>query len=158
MGLYNPRQTIIVTCKEKDLDNAITVSWHSPISFNPFYYGILVAGKRKSFDMIKNSKEFCVNFITEDMASLALYIGTKSGRNVNKFKEKKIATEHCEKIECLRIKDCSAYLECKLIKTIELGDHFLMVGEVISKIEGNNKKKLFQNNITGLYTFTTTVD
>ena len=108
--------------------------------------------------MIRNSREFCVNFVTGEMEELALFCGTHSGRDMDKFKEKNIEKEECETINCARIKGCSAYLECKVKEIIELGDHFLVVGKVLRKEEGNNKKKLFQNNITGGYSFTTTAD
>ena len=158
MGIYNPRNTIIVTCKEDNFKDAVTLSWHSPVSFDPFLYGIFLAKKRKSYEIINKSKEFCVNFITESQEELALFCGTKSGHNIDKFKEKPIEKEECKTIDCPKIKDCSAYLECKVKEIIEVGDHFMVVGEVTKKVEGNNKKKLLQSNITGPYTFSTTKD
>lgn len=158
MGIYNPRNTIIVTCKDKDFEDATTLSWHSPISHTPFLYGIFLAKKRKSMEMIRNSKEFCVNFITESQENLALFCGTKSGHNIDKFKEKPIEKEECETINCPKIKDCSAYFECKVKDIIEVGDHFMVVGEVTKQVEGNNKKKLLQSNITGPYTFSVIKD
>ena len=155
MGIYNPRNTIIVTCKEGEFDNGCTLSWHSPISFSPFLYGIFLAKKRKSFEMISKSREFCVNFLTYEMEELALLFGIKSGRNVNKFKEGKVEKVLCETIRCMRIANCSAYLECKVVNII---DHFMVVGRVLREVEGNNKKKLFQSNINGPYAFNTTKD
>ena len=180
MGICNPRQTIIVTCRDKDFDvsetnrptdsvsehaqkpkvfdNAVTLSWHAPVSFDPFLYGIFLAKKRKSMEMIRNSKEFCVNFLTETQEDLAVFCGTNSGHKVNKFKEANIPKEECSEIDCPKIKDCSAYLECKVKDIVEVGDHYMVVGEVTKQVEGNNKKKLFQSNISGPYTFTTTKD
>ena len=158
MGIYNPRNTIIATCRDANFDDAVTLSWHTPVSHTPFLYGIFLAKKRKSYEMIKNSKEFCVNFLIEDQEDLALYCGTKSGHNIDKFKEKNIEKEECGTIDCPKIKDCSSYLECKVKDIIEIGDHFMIVGEVVKEAEGNNKKKLFQSNIKGPYTFTTTKD
>lgn len=158
MGIANPRNTIIVTCKDKDFEDATTLSWHSPISHTPFLYGIFLAKKRKSYEIINKSKEFCINFLTENQEDLALFCGTKSGHNINKFKEKPIEKEECESIDCPRIKDCSAYLECKVKEVIELGDHYMVIGEVTKQVDGNNKKKLLQSNISGPFTFTTTKD
>jgi flavin reductase (DIM6/NTAB) family NADH-FMN oxidoreductase RutF len=157
MGIYNPRQTIIVTCREDGFDDAVTLSWHSPASFDPFIYAIFLYKKRKSYEMIKNSKEFCVNFLTEDMADMALFCGTKSGHKVDKFKEGKIPKEDCEKINCARIKDCSAYLECEAIDFVDVGDHVMIAGKVVNEVKGNMKKKLYQSNISGPFSFTTTV-
>ncbi len=156
MGVYNPRNTIIVSCRESGFDDAVTLSWHSPVSHTPFLYGIFLAGKRKSYEMIKKSGEFCVNFITSEMEDIAMFCGTKSGHDTDKFKEGNIKSEKCSSVDCLRIKDCSAYLECKVVDIVEVGDHFMVVGEVLKTIQGNNKKKLFQSNISGPYSFCTT--
>jgi flavin reductase (DIM6/NTAB) family NADH-FMN oxidoreductase RutF len=156
MGIYNPRQTIIVTCRENAFDDAVTLSWHSPASFEPFLYSIFLHKKRKSFEVINKSKEFCINFPTEEMADLALFCGTKSGHKIDKFTEGKIEKENCKKIDCPRIKGCSAYIECKAIDFIEVGDHVMIVGEVVAQEKGNMKKKLFQSNIDGPFKFTTT--
>jgi flavin reductase (DIM6/NTAB) family NADH-FMN oxidoreductase RutF len=158
MGIYNPRETIIVTCKDSTSADAVTLSWHSPLSFDPFLYGISLYIKRKSLEIIKNSKEFCINFPTENMAELALFCGTKSGHKVDKFKEGSIEKENCESIDCPRIKDCSAYLECTAIDFVEVGDHIMVVGKVIKEVKGTMEKKLFQSNISGPFKFTTTVD
>ena len=153
MGLYNPRNTIIVTCSDDDFDNGCTLSWHSPVSFDPFLYGIFLAKKRKSYEMINKSRQFCINFPTSDMEELAMYFGTKSGRNEDKFKEGNVEKESCEELLCPRIKGCSAYLECKVDDIIEVGDHYMVIGKVVKKVEGNNKPKLMQTNIKGPYTF-----
>jgi flavin reductase (DIM6/NTAB) family NADH-FMN oxidoreductase RutF len=158
MGIYCPRLTIIVTCRDKGFDDAVTLSWHSPASMEPYLYTIFLAKKRKSYEMINNSREFCVNFLTEDMKEIALFCGKHSGRDMDKFKEKKIEKEECESIDCPRIKDCSAYLECKVKDIVDVGDHFMIVGEITKTVEGNMKKKLIQSNITGGYTFSTTKD
>jgi flavin reductase (DIM6/NTAB) family NADH-FMN oxidoreductase RutF len=158
MGIYNPRQTIVVTCRSKGFDNGCTLSWHSPASFEPFLYSIFLYKKRKSFEMIKESRVFCVNFLTEDQEKLAMLFGTKSGYKIDKFKEGNVEKEDCEKIDCPRIKGCSAYLECGLSDMFEVGDHIALIGKVIKEVKGNMKKKLFQSNITGTYSFTTTKD
>ena len=155
MGIYNPRQTIIVTCRGKEMDDAVTLSWHSPASFDPFMYAIFLATKRKSYELIEESGEFCVNFLTDEMEEMAVLCGTKSGRDIDKFKEGNIKTEECEKINCLRIKGCVAYMECRVEKTVLVGDHYMIVGAVLSEIENNKKPKLFQSNIKGPYTFGT---
>ena len=149
---------MIVTCKNNHFEDATTLSWHTPISHTPLIYGICLATKRKSLEIIKESKEFCINFLTEDQSELAMYCGSNSGHTIDKFKEGKIKKESCDTIDCPRIKECSAYLECTLHSLTEIGDHILVAGLVKKTIEGNNKKKLLQSNIKGPYTFTTTKD
>ena len=157
MALYNPRQTVVITVREDNFDDAATISWHSPASFTPFLYSIFLYRDRKSLEMIRRSREFCVNFLTKDMADLAMFCGTHSGFAVDKFKEGEIPKEECLLINCPRVKGCAAYFECKAVQFVELGDHVMVVGEVVSEIEGTMDKKLYQSNIKGEFTFTTTV-
>lgn len=156
MEIYNPLQTIIVTSRSKGFDNATTLSWHSPVSMKPFLYSIMLRESRKIYEMIEESKVFCINFIPAEMEETAMLCGTKSGHKVDKFKLGNIPKEECKKIDCPRIKGCAAYLECKLVDSVEEGDHFILVGEVIAEEKGNLKRRLFQNNIEGAFTFTTT--
>ena len=156
MGIYNPRQAIVVTCRADGFDDAVTLSWHSPASFDPFLYSIFLYKERKSLEIIRGSGEFCVNFLTKDMAEIALFCGTRSGHKVNKLKEGKIVQEECQQINSPRIQGCSAYLECKTVQLAEIGDHVMVVGEVLKEVEGTMEKKLYQSNITGPFAFTTT--
>jgi flavin reductase (DIM6/NTAB) family NADH-FMN oxidoreductase RutF len=158
MGIYNPRNTVIVTCRSEGFDDAVTLSWHSPVSHHPFLYAIFLAKKRKSYEMISRSREFCVNYVTAEQEDLAMYCGSKSGHKTDKFKEHPIQKEECEKIDAPRIADCAAYLECRVTQVVEAGDHYIVVGEVVSQAKGNLEKRLFQSNLEGPFTFTTTVE
>ncbi|MBW2992079.1 flavin reductase family protein [Candidatus Woesearchaeota archaeon] len=142
MHIPYPRQVILVTSRDKGKDNVMTLSWHSPASFNPELYTIYVGKTRYSYEMIKNSKCFCVNFISKDDSELALTAGRKSGRDVDKFKE--IEKEECKEIDCPRVKKALAYMECKLIDEFEAGDHAVFVGKVVKKEEVKRGGRLFQ--------------
>ena len=66
MGVYNPRQVILVTSRNEEKDNIFTLAWHSPVSFDPQLYAIFAGKTRFSTNIIKESRVFCVNFISED--------------------------------------------------------------------------------------------
>ena len=117
MVVYNPLQTMIVTSRAKGFDNATTLSWHTPLSVKPFLYAIALRESRKIYEMIMESKVFCVNFLSKDMENWAMFCGTKSGHKIDKFKEAAIPKEECAKIDSPRIKGCPAYLECRLVNT-----------------------------------------
>ncbi len=127
--IHGPRQVVLVTCRHKGKDNVITLAWHSPLSFYPEMYGILISRKRYSYDIIKKSKVFCVNFISADMKDLAVKCGTTSGRDLDKFIEFGLEKEECKTIDCCRIKDVLGYIECELVDEIETGDHVIFVGK-----------------------------
>lgn len=163
--IYNPRQTILVTSraeidiigKEVLKDDIITLSWHMPVSFNPAIYAIAIGKSKFSSKLIEKSKVFVVNFISKTLEKQALFCGTHSGKHMDKFNESSLTIEEAEKIDCPKIKEALAYLECELINRVEAGDHFIFIGKVINSLEKKQGKRLFQKPTTTGYKFTTTI-
>jgi len=151
--IINPRQTILVSCraeitdrfsnKQIIKDNLITVDWHTPISFNPQLYAISIGKERFSSKLIKESKCFVVNFMPYSLKKQVLFCGRNSGEFIDKFKETGLEKEEAEKIDCCRVKQALAFIECSVIKEIELGDHILFVGKVLKSKLKEYDKRLF---------------
>ena len=143
-----PMQAVLVTCNdEKGKTNIITLAWHTPISKKPPLYGISVAPKRYSHDLIKKTKEFVINFLPYKLVKEVNYCGTHSGRNTDKIEETKLNLIDSEKIKTPSIKEAFAHMECKLVKTVSLGDHTFFVGEIVNLLADENafKDDLLQN-------------
>ena len=141
--LTGARQVVLITSRYKGDDNIITVAWHTPLSFEPFLYGIAIGKERYSCSMISRSKIFCVNFISHEMKTIAVKCGTTSGRDVDKFRSFGIEKEECESIDCCRIKGCLGYLECEVIKEVDTGDHIFFVGRVKAHKLLKSDKRLY---------------
>ncbi len=134
-----PMQAAIVTATdEKGNTNPITVAWHTPISKKPPLYGVSIAPSRFSHNLINKSKEFAINFATYELVKKVHFCGTHSGRNTDKIKETGLTLADARKVKTKIIKQCFAHLECKLFKTISLGDHSFFVGEVINTMVDEN--------------------
>ncbi|MEA2035976.1 MAG: flavin reductase family protein [Nanoarchaeota archaeon] len=150
--LTDPRQVILVTSREEVeimgkkqvKDNIITLAWHMPVSFNPNLYGIAIGKTRFSAQIISKSKAFCINFIPYELGKQALVVGTKSGNHLDKFKEAKLAKEECQNIDCPRIKEALAYIECEVINEVDAGDHIVYIGKVLNSEVKKEGKRLLQ--------------
>ncbi len=150
--LTDPRQVILVTSREEmDIlgkkqvkDNIITIAWHMPVSFNPKLYAISVGKTRFSCEIIKKSKAFVVNFIPFELKDKALLVGTKSGMHIDKFKEAGLTKEECDNIDCPRIKEALAYIECEVINEVDAGDHIIYIGKVLNSNIKKAGKRLLQ--------------
>jgi len=128
-----PMQAILVTCNDvKGKTNVITLALHTPISRTPPLYGISVASKRYSHELIEKTKEFVINFAPYSLAEKINFCGTHSGRKTDKIKETKLTLIPSQKVKVPLIKECYAHLECKLVKTTPIGDHSLLVWEVVN--------------------------
>ena len=151
-AISNPRQVILVTSravtdifgKETTKDDAITVTWHMPCSHDPELYAVCIGKKRFSYSLIMKSGVFAVNFIPQSFEEKALFCGTHSGEHIDKFRQAGIAKEECDNIDCSRITDAVAYIECEVVNEIEAGDHVIFIGKVLSSATKNDKKRLFQ--------------
>ncbi|MBD3313365.1 hypothetical protein GF345_02900 [Candidatus Woesearchaeota archaeon] len=156
-----PRQAILVTCQAEidnmgktiDKKNIITLSWHMPVSYDPPMYAIAVAKKRLSYEMIKRSEVFCVNFLPYKLKDKVLFCGRNSGSAKDKFRETGLTAVECEKIHCPRIKEAEAYLECQVSDMVEAGDHMIIIGEILKADEKRKGKRIFH---LGGDSFTTT--
>ena len=162
-SINHPTQVVLVTCaahaeimgREIEKEDIVTIAWHMQTSFDPLLYAISVAKTRFSCELIKKSRVFVVNFIPYKMKQQAIFCGTHTGRHMDKFKETGLTKEEAEKVECPRIKEALAYLECEVIDEIETGDHIVFVGKVVNSVFKNKGKRLLQKSHLD---FTTTVD
>lgn len=153
MSIYNPRQTVLVTCrgpvknkfssKEEIKDNIITIDWHMPTSFEPFLYAISIGKTRFSCNIIRNSGIFVVNFMPYEFKKEVLFCGRNSGEHINKFKESGLTKEESEKLDCCIVKESIAHLSCEIIDEISAGDHIIFIGKVINSYEKDKTRRLF---------------
>ncbi|MFW6105066.1 MAG: flavin reductase family protein [Chloroflexota bacterium] len=131
-GQHYPKVAVIVTASAGGRDGAMTVAWHSSISFKPPLYGIAIASKRFTYQLITESREFGINFIPLERASLAAALGGTSGQEMDKFERFNIQKEKPLKTTALILKDAYAAYECKLVDSKPYGDHIWIVGEIVA--------------------------
>ncbi|RLF11082.1 MAG: flavin reductase family protein [Thermoprotei archaeon] len=131
--LLHPRNTVIVTCCTVDgKPNAITLSWFMPLSFKPPMVAIAVSPRRYSHKLIADVGEFVVNVPSMNLFRQMWICGTKSGRSTDKIKECGFTLEKSIRVRPPSIRECIANLECRVVKTIETGDHTTFIGEVVA--------------------------
>lgn len=133
-------QTVLISCsaeisqlgKKQIKHNLITVDWHMPVSFTPQLYAIAVGKNRFSLRLIDSSSVFCVNFMHSHMTDKLLLCGSMSGEMIDKFEKAKLTREECRSIDCCRVAEAPAWIECHVVQRIEAGDHIIFIGEVLS--------------------------
>ena len=131
--LLYPMQTILVTCISKDgKPNVMTAVWATPVSFDPPYIAVCIGKTRYSHRLIKETKEFALNFPSAEMKDAVIICGSKSGKNTDKFKEANLTQLKARKIKTPLIKECLANIECKAVNEIDSGDHTIFVGEILA--------------------------
>ena len=129
---HYPKMAVIVTASARGRDDAMTAAWHSSISLRPPIYGVAVTTKRFTYQLITESQEFGINFISLEKASLAAAIGGTSGKKMDKFESFDIKKERPLKTTVPILKDAYAAYECKLLDSKPYGDHLWIVGEIVA--------------------------
>jgi len=140
-----PEQVVIAIARDKEgRANPVTLGWTMIVSGNPPMMAIAVASKHYSIEAITHSKCFTISFPSAQMADAALFFGSKSGRDVDKFAEFDCNTEPAKEIDSLLLADAVANFECTLESQIPAGDHIIFVGKIVaSHISTEPKKRLY---------------
>ena len=128
-----PEQIVFAVVKDHaDKPNPVTIGWTMVASGTPPMLAIALTPKRYSTAAIRAKKCFTVAYPNEDMAELALYFGTHSGSDCDKFAETGCKFSPAEKIDSVIIDDAVANFECTLESELTTGDHIIFVGRVVA--------------------------
>jgi len=140
-----PEQVVIAIAKDRNgKANPVTLGWTMIASGDPPMLAIAVAKKHYSIEAITHSECFTVAFPSTEMADAALFFGSKSGRQVDKFAEFECETEKAKEIDSLLLADAVANFECTLDSQVPAGDHIIFVGTVVcSHMNAESKKRLY---------------
>ena len=137
-----PEQVVIAIAKDKNgKANPVTLGWTMIVSGTPPMMAIAVAKKHYSIETITHSKSFTIAFPSSQMGDAALFFGSKSGRDTDKFAEFDCKTEPAKAIDSLLLADAVANFECTLESQMPAGDHIIFVGKVVSSHTNTEPKK-----------------
>jgi flavin reductase (DIM6/NTAB) family NADH-FMN oxidoreductase RutF len=126
-----PMRTYLLTALDKNgKTNIITVDWLTVLSRKPSLIGVSISPKRYSHKLIMSSKEFIINVPDISMANETLACGKLSGETFDKFKKLRLKKSPSRTLKTLIIKDCVAFVECKVKDFKKYGDHTLFVGSI----------------------------
>lgn len=130
-NMLYPVPAVMVSCKrEGEKPNIVTIAWAGTVCSDPAMVSISVRPERYSYDIIKETGEFVINLVNEDLVFATDYCGVKSGRDVDKFKEMKLTELESTKISAPGIAESPVCIECKVVQVLELGSHHMFVAEV----------------------------
>ena len=137
-----PEQTVIVIAKDKNgKANPVTIAWTMPASGSPGMMAIAVASTHYSIECIRHSKCFTIAFPSSEMADAALFFGSRSGRDTDKFGEFDCATSPAVEIDSVLLSEAVANFECAVESETIAGDHIVFIGKVVAAHTNSELKK-----------------
>jgi flavin reductase (DIM6/NTAB) family NADH-FMN oxidoreductase RutF len=123
-NMLYPVPAVMVSCKRDDgKANIITVAWAGTVCSDPPMVSISVRPERYSHDIIKDSGEFVINLVTEQLAKACDWCGVRSGRDHDKFAEMKLSEYVSEFMDTPAVRESPVNIYCKVVKTQKLGEY-----------------------------------
>ena len=132
----------LYVCGTKDGDdvNGFTASWIMQASFTPPLVVNCIKADSTSHAMVKASGVFAISVLEEGQKEIAQNFFKPLRRVGNKFED--IEFYLGEETGCPIIKDSLGYVECRVVGSVEHGDHTVFVGEVVGAGEHREGKAL----------------
>jgi flavin reductase (DIM6/NTAB) family NADH-FMN oxidoreductase RutF len=140
IGVVAPRPIALITSRDVDGRlNAAPYSAYSYLCSEPPLIAIgvgnlpgpEVVGKDTARN-IRNTGEFVVNIVTEDIAEAMNTCAIDFPPGVNELEMAGLTTEPSSLVSVPRIKEAHAALECREFSTIEIGKSRIVLGEVLA--------------------------
>lgn len=128
--MLNPVPVVMVSSGTMEQANIITIAWAGTVCSEPPMVSISVRPERHSYGIIKQTGEFVINLVTEDLVKSCDYCGVKSGREIDKFAKLNLTKLESETVAAPSIAQSPVRLECKVKQTIPLGSHDVFLAEV----------------------------
>ena len=123
---------VLVTTAFHGNHNVMPAAHVTPLSHDPPLVGLAVHPTRHTHDMIKASEAFALNIPSRDLLDHCQYLGSVSGRELDKLQLTKLPTFGARRIDAPLLEGCVGYLECSVEDAYPTGDHTLFVGKVIA--------------------------
>lgn len=126
-----PATTVMVSCIGRaGVPNIITIAACGIASSSPPLISLALGVRQYSLELIKETEDFVVNIPSQDQVQITDWCGSVSGRSVNKFIVGGLTPGKSLKVKSPYIVECPVNYECTLWKSVDCGNHELVLGEI----------------------------
>jgi flavin reductase (DIM6/NTAB) family NADH-FMN oxidoreductase RutF len=130
--LFVRTAVVITTISERGISNAAPFSFNSPISFDPPLYGFSCNPAHDTWRNIQANGEFVVNVVGKDLAECMYILEADYPYEDSEIAHAGLTEAQAKAVKPPRIREALAWIECKLEKSVELGDHIWITGRVVA--------------------------
>ena len=122
---------VVATYDQEGRANAMTAAWGGVANSSPASVFVAIRPDRYTYENMIAKREFTVCIPSEEYAKHADYFGIEGGRSTDKIAAAGLTAARAEKVNAPYIKEFPMYLECKLTDRMNLGSHFVLIGQII---------------------------
>jgi flavin reductase (DIM6/NTAB) family NADH-FMN oxidoreductase RutF len=123
-----PLPVSVVTVGRGGAENALTVSWICPVSFDPPQVMFAADRLHYSVDFLRSTKNFAVNLLAEGQQRYAGHFARQTMAHEDKLKT--VPTREATTGAAI-LTEALSYLDCEVTALHETGDHVIVVGKVV---------------------------
>lgn len=143
----SPNPFALVSTMDQDgSPNLMALSWWTYCSNNPPTIAVCLSKRGYSGKLISHLGEFALCLPDETLQEQAFMCGTCSGRDNDKPGRFGIALTNAEIIAPKLVRNSKVALECRLVNTVEAGDHNLYIAEIVAAHGNADAKHLLTQN------------
>jgi flavin reductase (DIM6/NTAB) family NADH-FMN oxidoreductase RutF len=143
--LLAPRLVALITTKNREgILNAAPFSFIFPLSSDPPLLGFATASAHHTYKNLKDIPEFVVNICSSEQLEAVRVCALPFPEQVDELQEAHLSKEKARSVDGVRIKECVAWIECRKKEEKVVGDHVLIVADVLHcevKDEHFNKRE-----------------
>lgn len=137
--LIEPGPVVLVTTRDGDTNNVMTISWTMVMDFTPVF-ALTTGPWNHSFAALKRTRECVIAVPAVDLLDRVVGIGTCSGTDTNKFAKFKLTAVPGKLVKAPLIKECLANIECKVVDLVDKHNIVVLEG-VAAYVDPTHKEK-----------------
>jgi flavin reductase (DIM6/NTAB) family NADH-FMN oxidoreductase RutF len=131
--LLNHGPTVLVSSTHAGRRNVMAAAWSMPLDFDPPKVAVVIDKATLTRELVEASGEFVLNVPSRQQAALTLAVGTKSGRDIDKFSGLGASAIAASVVDAPLIEGCLAWLECRVIAEPHIQQAYdLFLAEVVA--------------------------
>lgn len=143
-----------LTVKDKDgRVNTMTIGWGQiGHAWNVDILTVMVREARYTYELIENAEAFTVSVpLEQDMKQALALCGTKSGRDMDKFRAADLTAQPGQSVDCPVVAQCRLHFECRIAMRHMMHDGCIAHPYSDRAYAKKDYHKLYTGEITACY-------
>jgi flavin reductase (DIM6/NTAB) family NADH-FMN oxidoreductase RutF len=129
--LIYPKPAFLVGADVDRKPNFLTVAWGGIACGSPPMVSVAIRKNRYTLMGIKQNMAFSLNVPSRDYVVETDYCGITSGAKTDKVADCGFQVFYGDLAGAPMIEECPVNLECKVDRILDLGSHYLVIGEIM---------------------------
>ncbi len=129
--LLEPGPVVLLTTYADGKPNAMPMSWHTMMEFEPPLVGCVISNRNHSYEAVARTRQCAINIPTVELARQVVRCGNTTGRNVDKFRRFGLTALPARDVAAPLVGECYACLECRVVDTRMVARYGFFVLEIV---------------------------